>query len=321
MSQSEVEQLLASVGGSEPLEAGLGAEPPSGRGLVSRPDFPQLTSFSPSEMQNLRMRCESFVRSMAAHLSLHLRLECALQMTKLETVRFQPFVDALGHPTFLTLFRIEPLESVCLLDIPTRLALAIVDREMGGPAVCEEEIRNLTQMEAKLAAKVVHVILAEWCNTWADALSMRPLILRHESSARFLSLSSPEALLLSLGLEVHVAQTVETVHIAFPPSSLEPLIAKLNSDLQNDQKPRSAQPGAGLRWKPALNDVPIQVSARWRGIQISARQLAALKTGDLLPLRQGATNQVELALESIPKFTGQLGTAGPRLAVKIVEML
>ena len=321
MSQSEVEQLLASVGGSDAVETGLDGDSGSGQTLISRHDFPQLASFSAGEMRNLRVRCQSFVSSLTARLSVHLRLECALQMTRLETVRFQALAAGLAQPTYLTLFKLEPLESVCLLDMPVRLALAIVDRELGGPAVCHEEGRDLTQMEAKLAAKVVNLMLAEWCNTWADTFPMRPLLLRHETSGRYLNLGPPETMFLSLGLEARIAQTVETVQIALPQTILEPLISKLNADLQNGQRPQAAQPGAGPRWNPALNDVLIQVSARWRGLEISARQLADLKPGALLRLRPDATGRVELSLDARPKFAGQLGTSGRQLAVKIVEPL
>jgi len=321
MSQSEVEHLLASVDQTHDLGAGLGEDSGSGQGLVLHPDFPQLTSFSAAEMRNLRMRCESFVSSLAARLSVHLRLECALQMTKLESVRFQPLVDALSQPAYLTLFKIEPLENISLLDMPARLALVIVDRELGGPAVCQDESRDLTQIEAKLAAKVVHVMLAEWCNTWADTLPMRPLLLRHESSGRFLNLSPPDTMFLRLGLEARIAQTVETIQFAFPQSIIEPLIAKLDSGFQNGQKPRAAQPGAGARWNPALNDVCIDIRARWRGLEITARQLADLKPGVLLRLRPAATSRVEISLDGQPKFAGQLGTSGRQLAVKIVETL
>jgi flagellar motor switch protein FliM len=321
MSQSEVERLLETVSDSDALGAGLGSGPGSGQDLIARHDFPQVSTFSAGDLRKLRMRCESFVSSLAARLSLHLRLECALQMTKLDTIRFHPFIDSLSNPTYLTLFRIDPLEGVCLLDMPARLGLAIVDRELGGPAVCQDEIRDLTQMEAKLAAKVVNVILAEWCNTWADTHPMRPVLLRHETSGRFLNLSSTETVFLCMSLEVKLAQTVETIQIAFPQAALEPLLAKLNSDLQPGQKPHQGQNGASAAWNPAFNDVRIQVTARWRGLEISARQLAALKPGDLLPLRPAATSQVEISLESLPKFTGQLGTSGQRLAVKIVETL
>lgn len=321
MSQSEVEQLLASVSESDALAGGPGGDPGAGQDAISRHAFPQVSSFTPGEMRKLRLRCESFVSSLAARLSTHLRLECVLQMTKLDTLRFQPFVDALSNPTYLTLFRIEPLEGVCLLDMPARLGLTLVDRELGGPGVCQDEIRDLTQIEAKLAAKLVNFMVAEWCSAWADILPMRPALLRHETSGRFLNLASPQSLFLTLGLEVRMAQTVEIIHIAFPISILESLLAKLNTNLPPGQKPSAAQTAAAPRWNPALNDVRIQVSARWRGLAISARQLAALKPGDLLPLCPAATSQVEISLEAMPKFTGQLGTSGRQLAVKIVETL
>jgi flagellar motor switch protein FliM len=321
MSQSEVEQLLASVGESQEMGAGLGGDAAAGQTLVSRHNFPPLAFFSAGELRNLRERCQSFASSLAARLSVHVRLECALQMTRLETVRFHSVAAALSQPAYLTLFKIEPLEGVCLLDIPARLGLAIVDRELGGPAVCPDEIRDLTEMEAKLAAKVVQLMLAEWCNTWAGTLSMRPLLLRHETSGRYLNLCPPDTMFLSLALEARIAQTVETIQLAFPQSIMEPLIAKLNADLQNGQKPRAAQPGAGTRWNPALNDVHIQVSARWHGLEITARELAALKPGALLRLRPATTGRVEISLDSQPKFAGQLGTSGQQLAVKIVETL
>ena len=175
MSQSEVEQLLASVGEGDALGTGLGGEAGSGQALVSRHVFPQLALFSAGELRNLRTRCQSFASSLAARLSVHIRLECALQMTRLETVRFHSVAAGLSQPAFLTLFKVEPLEGVCLLDIPARLGLTLLDRELGGPAVCQDEIRDLTEIEAKLAAKFVHLVLAEWCNIWADTLPMHPL--------------------------------------------------------------------------------------------------------------------------------------------------
>lgn len=321
MSQSEVEQLLASVSESDALAGGPGGDPGAGQDAISRHDFPQVSSFTTGEMRKLRLRCESFVNSLAARLSIRLRLECSLQMTRLDTLRFQPFVDGLSNPTYLTLFKIEPLEGVCLLDMPAKLGLTLVDRELGGPAVCQDEIRDLTEIEAKLAAKLVHLMLAEWCNIWAGTLPMRPLLLRHETSGRYLNLCPPDTMFVSLSMEARIAQTVETIQFAFPQSIMEPLIAKLDSGFQNGQKPRAAQPGAGARWNPALNDVCIDIRARWRGLEITARQLADLKPGVLLRLRPAATSRVEISLDGQPKFAGQLGTSGRQLAVKIVETL
>ena len=324
MSQSEVERLLSLVGDGDSAAADAGpsgGEPRPGRDLILRHDFPQLLPFSADEMRKLQKRCEAFIHSLAARLSVHLGLECAAQMTRLEAARFEPFVAKLSHPTHLTLFRLEPLGGIGLLDIPLRLALTLVDRELGGPAACQEEIRDLTQIEARLVAKVVGVMLEEWCHTWADTLQIRPVLIRHETSGSFLQTSPPASMIFSLGIETRIAQAAEQIQLAFPQSILEPLLLKLNSDLRQVENPGAAQPKAALHWNPALNDVPIQVTARWHGMELTARQLLGLKPGDVVPLRQATTSQVELTLDSTPKFAGQLGTSGQRLAIKIVEAL
>jgi flagellar motor switch protein FliM len=324
MSEPEVERLLSLVndGDSAAAEAGpAGGEPRPGQDLISRHDFPQLSSFSDDEMRKLRMRCEAFVHSLAARLSVHLGLECAVQMSELEAARFEPFVAKFAHPTHLILFRLEPLGGVCLLNIPSRLALTLVDRELGGPAACQEEIRDLTQIEARLAAKVVGVMLGEWCNTWADTLQLRPVLIRHETSGSYLQTSAPATTIFSLGMETHVAQTVEQMQIVFPQSVLEPLLLKLNSNLRQVENPGAAEAKPGIQWNPGLNDVPIKVTARWHGMELTARQLLGLKPGDVVPLRQATASQVEITLDSTPKFAGQLGTCGQQMAIKIVAAL
>jgi flagellar motor switch protein FliM len=324
MSQSEVESLLAMVGGGADSGADSGSprgEPGSAPTLIARHEFPQLSSFSADQLRKLRLHCEAFITSFAARLSAHLRMECTLQMTKLESVRFQPFVNALPNPTHLTLFKLDPMAGICLLDLPPRLALSIVDRELGGPALCEEDPRDLTQIEVRLATKTVNLLLGEWCNIWADTLQLRPLIIRHETSGRFLQTSPPESMLLSVGIETKISQCVDLIQIAFPQSIVDPLIQKLSADLQSVEKSAAAIPQQPVRWNPAFNVVPIHLTARWHAMDMTARELAALKPGDVVPLRQDGSSQVELSIDSTPRFAGVLGTSGRRLAVKIVQPL
>ena len=72
-------------------------------------------------------------------------MECGLKMTKLETVRFQPFISGLSNPTHLVLFQLDPPGSICLLEIPPRLGLCLIDRELGAPESFPEEPRDPDQ--------------------------------------------------------------------------------------------------------------------------------------------------------------------------------
>ncbi len=56
-----------------------------------------------------------------------------LQLAKVHIESYQKFIDSLANPTYITLFKTEPLKGAGLLVIPPRLALTLVDRLLGGP--------------------------------------------------------------------------------------------------------------------------------------------------------------------------------------------
>src|SRR5206468_11899724 len=104
------------------------------------------------------------IRALAARLSIYLRLEFSLQMSKLQTITYRKFAEALPNPTHLSLFKVEPLRGIGVLDIHPRLGLTIVDRLLGGPAHSITSDHDLSEIELALLDQAVHLILAEWCN-------------------------------------------------------------------------------------------------------------------------------------------------------------
>ena len=324
VSQSEVELLLAQMGSGDQAAAGgpIPATPGSaGREMVHRHDFPQLSFFSPGELRRLRVWHEEFIGALAARLSVHLGLEVVLQMAKLETQHFQKFVDSLSNPTHLTPFKLEPLRGICLLDLPPRLALCIVDRELGGLGHCRDDARDLSKMETALVSRCVESMLGEWCAGWSGIFDLRPVLLRCESNGHFLQTSSPDTSMLILGIETRLGGVVEQMQLAFPHFTLEPLIHKLNARIENDEAPTDALAPQLPRWNPALDDMALRITADLPDIEISASLLADLKPGDVIPLRFEAAQQAVLRVEGLARFAGVLGTSNAHWAVKISQVL
>lgn len=321
ISQSEVERLLAQLGTGESVE-GSGLEtanlrPSIENALLQRHDFGQFSFFSAGELRKLRVRQEAFIRSLAARAAMHLRTEVGMQMFKLETMPYQKLIDGLSSPTHLVLVRVPPLQGICLLDIPLPLGLAVVDRELGGPGTCTEDPRELSPMEGRVLAQFLEIIVAEWCGSWRDLLDLAPVLLQSESSPRFVQTSPPDHTMLVLGIEVRCAGMVEQIQFAFPHECLEPLILKLNTGADSAARPKAARAAAVPRWNPALASVTVRLTAELPHLEITARELAALKVGDVLNLPTNLSNQVLVCLEKAPKFVGSLGEAGKRRAVKI----
>lgn len=329
LSQSEVERLLAQVeaDGAAVSGAGAGGE---GGGAAKHPikvetqpyDFRQPSFLSQNQMRRLRILHESFLRSLAARMSLYLRLEFSAQMTKLHTLPYQKFVDELASPTHLTLFKAEPLRGICLLDIPPRLGLTIVDRLLGGPAHSVSLDREMSEIELALLNQAVGIVLAEWCSQWAKIKDIRPHVLGHENNGRFLQSSPHDTVMLAVAIEARVGDCMEQMQFAFPCRTLEPLVSALNAiSERGDEAPAGKEAPRQTRWNPSLAHVRVPVVAEWQNLRLTARQLTALKPGDVLPLTPTQSNDVRVRLARVTRFIGRLGNTGERLAVQLTSIL
>jgi flagellar motor switch protein FliM len=271
---------------------------------------------TPGELRRIRQRQEHFVRALAGRLSIHLRTEFAMKISRLTTVSYQRLVDGLRAPTHLALFKADPLKGVCLLEVPPRLVLLIVDRLLGGPGQAPASPGELTDIEVAIFDQAVHIILAEWCAQWKDLQEIRAVPLGHENNARFLQTAPGDTPMLVLSVETTIGNFSEQLQIALAVSILDPLLRKLAATT-TAEKEAVPVPPARPRWNRQLNDVQVPVTAEWRGLQLTARELAGLKTGDVLDLTAACASQVQLRLAQRPKFTGRLGTRGSHWAVQV----
>jgi flagellar motor switch protein FliM len=319
LSQSEVERLLAQVAEQENtvtvVKPGDEKETKS-RASIQPYDFRHPVFLSPSELRRLRIRHEEFIRGLAARLSIYLRLEFTLQMSKLQTITYQKFAEALPNPTHLSLFKVEPLRGIGILDIHPRLGLTIVDRLLGGPAHSITADHDFSEIEMALLDQAVQLILGEWCNHWTSVQELRPVLLGHENNGQFLQTAPHDTIMLVLAMEAKIGDCLEQIQIALPCFTLEPLIRKL-AHVTDDESENSRPVVAALKWNRNFDEVPVPVTAMWDDLILTAREVANLKPGDILPLDPRSTRQVKLRLANMPKFEGNLGTTGGKWAVAV----
>ena len=121
--------------------------------------------------------------------------------------------------------------------------------------------------------------------------------------------------MLVLTMEAKVGDCLEQMQIALPCFTLEPLIRKLGQI--TDVSTESEAVVSPMRWNRNFDDVPVPVTAMWDDLVLTARDIANLKPGDVLPLDAKSIRQVKLRLADMPKFEGQLGTTGGKWAVAI----
>jgi flagellar motor switch protein FliM len=324
LSQSEVERLLAQVAEQESKATVLksdGEVESHNKENIQAYDFRNSAYLAASQLRRLRIEHEQYLSRLAALLSIYVRMEFGLQMSKLQTIAYSKFTENIHNPAHLVLFKIEPLRGICILDINPRLGLTLVDRLMGGAGAAPAQGQELSDIEAALLEQVVQMFIGEWCSHWHKFQDLKPVILGHENSGQFLQTAHSDTVMLVMSVEARIADCLEQIQLAFPYVTIEPLVRQLGEKIEIELPGMQPATAAKPRWNTELEKARIPITAEWPKLEMTARDLGNLKVGDVLPLGPEIVNNVCLRLASTPKFTGRLGTQGAKWAVEITESL
>jgi flagellar motor switch protein FliM len=282
-------------------------------------DFRNPVFLTEVELRRLRLLHEDFIRYLTARLSLFLRMEFALKMSKLTTLTYQKFTDNLPNPTHLCLFKAEPLLGVGIMDINPRLALTLVDRMLGGRGHSVKLERYLTEIEIALLEDIIMIILEEWCHQWKHEKELHPQVIGHENNGRFLQTSPKDAIVLGLTLEANFGDCAEQIQIGVPYYTIEPMVKTMQARRQKDSGPGGVS--AKAEWKPIYEHITIPARAQWSAFEVSLREIVNLRVGDVIEMPAGIVDQTEVALNGTPKFLGTIGVDNEKVAVKLTKKI
>ncbi|MBI5799105.1 MAG: flagellar motor switch protein FliM [Verrucomicrobia bacterium] len=281
-------------------------------------DFRQGGILSDRQARVLRQRHEGVARALGDRLTLWLRSDFALRLARVEAVSYAGFIASLPATTHLTLFKLEPLRGVCILETPPPLAIAVVERLLGGPARRLGEMREVTEVETALFDQWAQVFLEEWQQHFTEQPTLKAQLLGHESAPCFLQSASPDTMMIEVVFEAAFADGKVPVQLAFPYPTLEPLLQQLAPAEEFVAPASVTTPSARpVAWNSALDEMKLAVSAHWTGLELTARELAALQIGDVVQLSPQVAAQVQVRLAGRVKFSGRLGTCGGQWAVEL----
>jgi flagellar motor switch protein FliM len=281
-------------------------------------DFRSPAFLAEAELRRLRPRHEDFTRYLGARLSLYLRREFGLKFTALATTSHAGFTGALDQPAHLCLFKAPPLSGVGILAISPRLALTVADRLLGGRGQVTNAERALTEIETALLDDIDVIMIEEWCGLWRSALEIAGSVVGHESSARYLQTSTRDTAMLVLTMEATFGDCTEPVQIAVPYPMLEPVLQQLQSR-HRPAKPPGPVAAKALAWLPAYDRIDVPVRAEWTVPEMTLRDLARWRVGDLIPMPARLIGETRLLLNGTPKFVGAAGIDGEHFAVQIAR--
>ena len=282
-------------------------------------DFRQSSVFSDRQMRALQQRHEELIRALADRLTLWLRFDFTLRLARVAPISYADFIGSLPGLTHLSLFKLEPLRGVCLLETPPPLAIAVVERLLGGQGERLGEARELTEVEIALFDQWVQIFFEEWKAHFPEQPEAQPQLLGHESAPRFLQSAPPETMMMEVVFEAEFGDGKVPIQIAYPCATLEPLLRQLAPVEPPASAPTARVSAPELPWNTVLDDMKLAVSAQWHGLEMTARELTTLKIGDVVRLPPQVVAQVRVRLAGKAKFSGRLGTCGGHWAVELTS--
>jgi flagellar motor switch protein FliM len=246
-------------------------------------------------------------------------MEFGLKMARLTTLSYNKFTESLPSPTHICLFKAEPLSGVGILDINPRLALTIADRLLGGKGHSVKAERYLTEIEIALLEDIINMVLEEWCRQWKTEEDLHPVIMGHENNGRFLQTAPKDAVVLALTLEVNFGDCSEQIQLGVPYYTIEPIVKKMQARRQKDTTVTTVQRQA--HWQASYGAITMPVRAQWEAFEVSLREIASLRVGDVIELPAEIFQQTRVLLNGTPKFIGAVGIDADRVAVQITSKL
>jgi flagellar motor switch protein FliM len=324
LSQSEVDALLAAVSDGEVTTTESGS---AGNGNVKVDDKKVVSYDLTSQDRIIRGRLpqleviyEKFMRAFRVSLSSSLRKIASISLTSTEFLKFGEFINTLPMPTCMSVLRFVNLRGSALMVIESKLAYALVDSFFGGAERPFTKIdgKEFTPIELSIVRKVVELAINDLEQAWASVEKIGCSFVRTEQNPQFVGIVPPTDVVIASTFDVELENATGTISMVVPYATIEPIKQKLSSGFQIESDQTDKKLWTAII-KEQLLDTALDIKVNLGETQIQLSDLMELKVGDVIPLTQDATGELDIQVESVKKFKGYYGNHHGTVAVQITR--
>ena len=318
LNQSDIDKLVAEAAqASAPAVFQCdGTKFPASNPVTPKPfDFRTPVLLNESELRRLRGIHNGLISTVTGRLSSLLRADLSLTLKNLTAMPYGSFAETMSNPTHITLFKVDHLPGIGILEISCRLAISMSNRMLGGRGITDNAERHLTEIEIALLEEIVDMITQEWCRLWRDDRQYTARQIGNENNPRFLQACSNDTLMLIVSIEAFAGESVEQIQLAVPYGMIEPIMK--NMQTARDKNLQSQPEAKPQQWRNSYNQISVPLIADWQVPGVALSDVLRMRVGDIMDMPTTTLGSTRVRIAKAPRFQAQAGCENGHVAIQI----
>jgi len=317
LTAEELSSLLTAVSEGQVASAGPGH--PARERHIQSYDFRRSERLTRDQVRALQHIHRHAAIAISGALSDLLRAPVEASLIGFEPIPYGTLNAALPNPTGLQIVRIRPADRPALLTLDLPLALAMVDRILGGQGRSIARARLLTALEQALVAAPIRTILERLAAAWAPLarVEFQPEALRMDP--KVVQVFAVQETLLRFQFAVGGEACVGDVAFCLPLAYIDQILPRDNTDFSTLFGPKEGKDTSPEVVQRALGAAPVRVAIELGRTHVSVLDLLNLRPGHVVRLERTLDEPLDGTVEGKPYFAARPGLLGKRLGVQIVR--
>ncbi|WP_156163668.1 flagellar motor switch protein FliM [Demequina subtropica] len=290
-----------------------------GSGVPELYDFRQPMTLTREHARALEVGLQSFARQWGTLLTSRLGVLTTVGLERLDIFTYGDYIDSLPGSTTAVVLQMDPSRAPALLQVPTGATMALVDCMLGGPAMdLDLPFRELTEIEWKLMSDMLEYA----CSDLAYGLATVGQVAFHVRSVAynpgFMQLVPASEQVIVARFELSLGPVIAPITLMLMAEPVLTLLRTADAQEGRTAEEQREHEEAVQLLSARMGEVPLPVSVRFTGREMTAAAVSALEVGSVVPLRHRADEPLEVVVGDVILAHAAIGANGTRAAALVV---
>jgi flagellar motor switch protein FliM len=282
-------------------------------------DFRRPNKFSREHVRALQIVNETFARQFSNVLASTLRAVSQVTLTSVDQLTYDEYIRSTEAPAYLAILSLDPLPGAGILHLPLPVAMAAVDRLLGGSGSGVYPNRPLTDIESGLVRGLTQRVLRELSYAFESLVAIDAQLVMQESNPQFAQIAAPTEMVVVASFDMRIGDQAGQATLCLPYSALQGVLDSFVGKTQFGGHGADERSLAQAKIVDRLQAAAVEVSVAFNPITLSSGDIVGLQPGDVVPLNHRVDAPLTVSVAGVACHAAVTGRKGKRLACLIVD--